>query len=519
MPPLASIEIPVISRSRVGLERQPGKGKTSIRPAYKPRIYNDEPLPTKPSESAPKNAQIIGRVVGGSGVAYQLKIGDVQFNDVGVDEILDYVSALDLERYENREFEEEREVLKAYEAEREKLRQEKLDRMKERAKRKGTVLSQDDTGTNDESDAGEEATGRHGRARPTYSHLFKKTTGRGRPKKDIATSSSRQMSDEEVSEESFEEISAGQSSVLRSAEPLAELPKQRRRRRDKVTGELLPLPPVVQSTAIDKKRQRRRRHPLTGELMPVGWRYEPNEAEDSYEKRRTGRSSPSFRKLSISEVHHSKRQKLETDSEISRSASPLPTKAELFAQFEPDKGHHWKPHQILENIKNPAVKFPNFDDDSDVVEAARAKDSKLPPNPPPSKLGNNNMLISMRSSSAANSSSEPEVQTSILHITASKANNVYTSLATSLHGTPCHAQPAKTSVLNPSAGRASSTDPLTRPSDENEDSEFDLAEEEWYIEGILDHHLSDPRTHPPEFGDKPVMLYQVKWEGYEEPTW
>lgn len=31
--------------------------------------------------------------------------------------------------------------------------------------------------------------------------------------------------------------------------------------------------------------------------------------------------------------------------------------------------------------------------------------------------------------------------------------------------------------------------------------------------------MSDPRTHDPEFGDQPVMLYQVKWVGWAEPSW
>jgi hypothetical protein len=36
---------------------------------------------------------------------------------------------------------------------------------------------------------------------------------------------------------------------------------------------------------------------------------------------------------------------------------------------------------------------------------------------------------------------------------------------------------------------------------------------------VLAHSWSDPRTHPRSLGDKPVMLYQVKWECYKEPTW
>jgi hypothetical protein len=46
-----------------------------------------------------------------------------------------------------------------------------------------------------------------------------------------------------------------------------------------------------------------------------------------------------------------------------------------------------------------------------------------------------------------------------------------------------------------------------------------LDEDEYEVEGIVGHQLSDPLTHPPELGHKPVMLYYVKWKGYEELTW
>ena len=519
MPPLASIEIPVLTRPRFGLERPAGQGKTPIGRSYKPRMYYDEPLPTKPSENAPKNAQIVGRILDNSGVTYQLKIGDVEINDVGVDEILDYVSALDLEQYENREFEEEREVLKAYEAERERVRHEQLERMKERAKRKGVVPYEDDTGTNDETEGGEENFGRHGRARPTYTHLFKKNKGRGRPRKDTATGSSRPLSDEEGTEESSEDMSPAQASIMRPIAPLAELPKRRRRKRDKATGELLPLSPVAQASTLAKKQQRRRRHPLTGELMPVGWRYNPIGRDDTYEKRQAGRSSPSFRKLSISQEHNAKRQKLETGSDNSRSPSPLPTKAELFAQFSPHNAQTMKRNGELKQNKNSITKSHYSEDDSDVVEVVKGSNFKLQPKPARSRLSNNVMLQSMISSSAANSSPEPEIRTSMLHPKAPKANVASASARKPPTANPGRSREARTSILNPSAGRASSTDPLVRFSERDEDNGSSLEDEEWFIEGILAHHWSDPRTHPLEFGEQPVMLYQVKWEGYKEPTW
>ena len=56
--------------------------------------------------------------------------------------------------------------------------------------------------------------------------------------------------------------------------------------------------------------------------------------------------------------------------------------------------------------------------------------------------------------------------------------------------------------------------------DDDSDVEHEMLDEDEYeVEGIVGHHLSDPRTHPPELGHKPVMLYRVKWKGFEELTW
>ena len=42
---------------------------------------------------------------------------------------------------------------------------------------------------------------------------------------------------------------------------------------------------------------------------------------------------------------------------------------------------------------------------------------------------------------------------------------------------------------------------------------------EYEVESIIAHHLSDPRTHPPQLGKTPAMLYRVKWKGYKELIW
>lgn len=55
--------------------------------------------------------------------------------------------------------------------------------------------------------------------------------------------------------------------------------------------------------------------------------------------------------------------------------------------------------------------------------------------------------------------------------------------------------------------------------DDNEEEDDEADGDEFEIEAIHAHHLSDPRTHPVELGKMPVMLYEVKWKGWEETTW
>ena len=52
--------------------------------------------------------------------------------------------------------------------------------------------------------------------------------------------------------------------------------------------------------------------------------------------------------------------------------------------------------------------------------------------------------------------------------------------------------------------------------EEDDDVEDGLPADEYVMEAVLAHQMSDPKTHP---GKQAVMLYQVKWEGYDEPTW
>jgi hypothetical protein len=57
------------------------------------------------------------------------------------------------------------------------------------------------------------------------------------------------------------------------------------------------------------------------------------------------------------------------------------------------------------------------------------------------------------------------------------------------------------------------------PSSEESSDDGELPEDEYFVEAILAHAESNPVTHPAHLGKKPVMLYQVKWEGWPDVTW
>lgn len=515
MPPFATVAIPLVSRSDINDDRPygsaKGKGKAPVRQVQKPRMYDDEPLPVKPSEQNPKDARITGRVLGGHGATYQLKIGGVELNDVRVEEILDYVSALELEAYEHRQFVEEGEVLKVLEEERARVKRE---RKEEKAKRKGVVIFEEASAN--EEDGGDEATGKRGRPRPTYTHLYEKFKIRHRRKRDPSTGELLPIADGTVDAGDSSEDVPLERHVSRASGPSEELPKRRRRRkRDDVTGDLLPLPPVAQPgiSMETKKRQRRRRHPVTGDLMPVGWRYGADDVHDS-----GGAPSPAFNDLSIHE-HDAKRRRLDTESSVSRSPSPMRTKAEIMAAASPNV-HPSANASVNATPKKAIVVDVATSEDEDEEFPSTSMKPKPQPTPAGSRFSNNSMFKGTAISSAQESSSpEPQRRTSILRPTATKVSASASSSDAVQVVSPSRDKVTTTSILYPSATRASSTDPLARQTANDEESDDDLSEDEWVIEAILAHHMSDPRTHPPEFGKQAIMLYQVKWEGSDELTW
>ncbi|KAH0009533.1 3-hydroxyacyl-CoA dehydrogenase type-2, partial [Aureobasidium melanogenum] len=73
-----------------------------------------------------------------------------------------------------------------------------------------------------------------------------------------------------------------------------------------------------------------------------------------------------------------------------------------------------------------------------------------------------------------------------------------------------------TKSANDSTPQATANPPSC-DADSGSDSE---GSEVYAVEKILAHGLSDPKSHDKSVhGDKPVMLYHVKWEGYDATTW
>lgn len=57
------------------------------------------------------------------------------------------------------------------------------------------------------------------------------------------------------------------------------------------------------------------------------------------------------------------------------------------------------------------------------------------------------------------------------------------------------------------------------PSSAGGSDDDELPADEYVVQAILAHGPSKPIEHPNHVGKKVVMLYKVKWEGWEAPTW
>ncbi|KAK1059460.1 hypothetical protein LTR74_012596 [Friedmanniomyces endolithicus] len=469
MPTLARVYVPSYERSPSTATDSRSEGRAPRKLMPVPRTYGKEPLSVKPSEGSSINARIVGRVVGNHGGRYSLKIGNEKLENVGVEEILDYVSADHLEDYENQQFEEEREVRRVAEEAYERSQRRKAKKVES----KGDTRYHDGTGEPGGNErAAEVSKGRHGRARPTYKHLYLELEKRRRRKRDPLTNELLPLSDEEQDEAATDQSSGDESPALnvpsnKRRPALGDEERRRRRKRDPVTGELLPLAPLPGPTmGEEKKRRRRKRHPITLQLMPYGWRYEPNgpsvRPTSSTRRIETGNVSPAMNRLSITMEQPAKRPKLD-----SRSSSGTSPRAQASIPASVEAAHS---DTTSSSEDEPDLKSWMARPQSSAKQVHSASKGRL---------GIPAMLQSIPTSSAPDTSPEPDFPRSA------------------------------TQTL----GATSPMMQLAAPDTSEEESD------EWAIEAILGHHLSDPRTHPHEFGKKAVMLYQVKWEGFDEPSW
>ncbi|KAK5714361.1 hypothetical protein LTR17_017217 [Elasticomyces elasticus] len=475
MPMLASVRIPRWGRSTSTATSSNSQDSLSAKVSSRLNHYGKGPLPIKPSGESPRDARIVGRVVGPRGGVYSLKIGDVGFDDVSVDEILDWVSADHLEEFENQQFAEETEVIRIAELDRAREKVLKQERKAERAKFKKEVkYSQQIDRIGDDADDMDVAMGKHGRARPTYEHLFKlPRQRRRRRKRDPQTGELLPRSDEDEDSEGEQkaESDSPEPVTARALEGLSNDQKETRRGRDRQTVDAQPSKVALGAgLGEEKKRRRRKRHPLTGELMPYGWRYEPNGPSmpppqgSSTRPRGVGNVSPAMNKLSITSEQPAKRLKVDSGSSSSRSVSA---------------------HVIIASPARPQLLESGSSSDDDQRQQSDPT-SRQAPIVNTGRLGVPKMLQSTVNSSGVENSPEPEFRRSVKQ-TPTTTNTM--------------------SIMQPAA-----------PESADEESD-DEEGEEWPIEAILAHHISDPRTHQAGLGNKSVMLYQVKWEGHDELTW
>ncbi|KAK3066307.1 hypothetical protein LTR53_017400 [Teratosphaeriaceae sp. CCFEE 6253] len=474
MPRLASVDIPLYDvSSSSGVSDKAGHKRRVTLSDVRTK-YGDGSLPIKPSDQALADARIVGRVLDDYGAFYSLKIGDVELHKIALHEILEYVSAEHLEDFENQLFVEEATLLQIVEAEEQRVRIAEAERREERAK--AVYYAQDERGAG-------RPDGEGGRARPTYKHLFLEAKVRRRRKRDPQTGELLPLSGDESGAEASQSSGDDSPALINASSKtphVTALLENRRRRRDPVTGDLLPLAPKPEAHVGEhkqhislappprlhfveqKKRRRRRRHPRTGELMPYGWRYEPPEPSvaqpSSSRLEEAGNMSPAMNRLSISHEPQAKRLKVEDSPPGATLAEQAVIPDSAFSDRESSSEEGLS---LPEKVLSPASDTPK-------MSQSRGRIS-LPA-----------MLQSAATSSVPESSPEPG---------------------------PNKAR----SMMQPATG------PDTPDEQSSEDDAID--EGEWVIENILAHHMSDPNTHPPELGKHAVMLYQVKWENFETPTW
>ncbi|EME84608.1 uncharacterized protein MYCFIDRAFT_210927 [Pseudocercospora fijiensis CIRAD86] len=208
-----------------------------------------------------------------------------------------------------------------------------------------------------------------------------------------------------------------------------------------------------------------------------------------------------MRKMSISQEHGSKRIKLASESSDDRSQSWPASSGSLRISLRNTPARQ----QSISSAAKVALEISESDDlayngeNHRPVSASKAKTTPKTSIMHPTKAETS-------ADDSSDSSAEPITLASFLKASGKRADSGDESEDSEHAAKPDQSQ-AKTSIMNPVAPRQAGDD----ESDEEEPDE-----DEWVVEAILGHRMSDPKTHPRQ---KQVVLYHTKWEGSEELTW
>ncbi|KAK4979669.1 hypothetical protein LTR66_000306 [Elasticomyces elasticus] len=507
----------------------------SIEPLFPTTLPDVQPLPTK--------ARIVSRTIAERGkTAYTVQLGGgVTLQGISLIEILEYVSPLELERYENATFIEEQQA-------EEDARRQKAQRLKERKARhlesirvqreEDAQLNTTDkiAGYNTDSastvtDSSRDSRNRdgsigRGRPRPSYAHLYKPKRARRSTTVGSMLSSIRDEKQDEDGDTAMQNagnhvrVSSSSVTPASSSSPKDALPATVHglnlfhyaspdAKRRKLKHVAIPIssastsasrsPVLKDATYTQGGRAEARRDATVGNTRS---------RVSSFAERtlvsRAGISNASPSRLSAKEAGGNV-------PATANSIAPLTAKArrDLMAEDSSESSNE----AFLSNMGK-------------TMRTTRSTEpgnwAAAPPRPAGSLTGaykdTGEEKLNGREQTRPSSSSSAAIRKSAVLRPASAS--FYTSQTSNLPPLepPQGHLPALTNPSNPTASAIPTRSPSTIP-ESDADSEDDG--ESYKIERIIAHGMSDPRTHAPGLGREPVQLFRVKWVGYplSEATW
>ncbi|KAK4957794.1 hypothetical protein LTR66_000480 [Elasticomyces elasticus] len=508
----------------------------SIEPLFPTTLPDVPPLPTK--------ARIVSRTIAERGkTAYTVQLGGgVTLQGISLIEILEYVSPLELERYENATFTEEQQA-------EEDARRQKAQRLKERKARhleSICVQREDDAqlktadrlaGYNTDSastvtDSSRDSRNRdgsigRGRPRPSYAHLYKPKRARRRTTVGSALSSIRDDEQDEDGDTAMQNagnrarvssssITPGSSSSTKDALPAAvhglnlahhASPDAKRWKLKHVaipmssTSTSASRSPVLKDTTYIQGGRAAAR----GDATVRNTRSHVSSFAEPTLISRTGSSNASPSRLSAKAG----------DGNVpatANSIAPLTAKTRRDLMAEGSSGS--SDELFLSNIRK-------------TMRTTRSTEPGVSAGAPPRRAGSYSGAVykdageeklNVKEQARPSSSSSAAIRKSAVLRPVSAS--FYTSQTSNLppFEPPQGHPPAPTNPSNLPASAIPTRSPSTIP-ESDVDSEDDG--ESYKIERIIAHGMSDPRTHAPGLGREPVQLFRVKWVGYplSEATW